>query len=131
MPIFLLKDFMTCGKMLSEKLKCRKRVVYIRNEVWCCVSRHRWRRSVCCLVMSMIRERCQRVRVGALTTENGGELIWRINCCSLTNVEMSYSVYNGEPSNNAGRVSTLKINHFNRRDKLVEHRQACWALTNI
>ena len=37
------------------------------------------------------------------------------NCCSLTNVEMYNSVYNGDPYNIAGRMTVLKICNFNLR----------------
>ena len=39
-------------------------------------------RCVCC-VRSIILDRCQAVRVGALMTENKGELIWRMSWKNL------------------------------------------------
>ena len=50
-------------------MNVERMVVCIRSEVWCRVSRHRGR-----LVLSVMRERCQLVRDGALTTENSAEL---------------------------------------------------------
>jgi hypothetical protein len=39
------------------------------------------------------------------------------NGCSFISVE----VYNGDPYNNKGRITVLKINNFNLRVNFVEH----------